>query len=89
MSVDSQFANKAYAQQIGVNFPLLSDFTRQVTEEYGILNPKFPVANRTTFVIDKQGVIQHIDKDAEAIDPNNAHSACSLLEHKKAESSTQ
>ncbi len=89
MSVDSQFANKAYAEQIGVNFPLLSDFTRKITEEYGILNPKFPVANRTTFVIDKQGVIQHIDKDAEAIDPNNAHAACSLLEHKKAEGRTQ
>ena len=87
--MDSQFANKAYAEQIGVKFPLLSDFTRQVTTEYGILNPKFPVANRTTFVIDKNGIIQHIDKDAEAIDPNNAHAACSLLEHRKAESSKQ
>jgi peroxiredoxin len=87
--VDSQFANRAFAEQIGVKFPLLSDFTRKVTEEYGILNPKFPVANRTTFIIDKQGVITHIDKDAEALDPNNAHAACSLLEHRKAESGKQ
>jgi len=85
--VDSQFANRAYAEQIGVKFPLLSDFERKISQEYGVLNPKFPVANRTTFVIDKDGVIQHIDKDAEALDPNNAHSACSLLEHKKAVSS--
>jgi len=83
VSVDSQFANKAFADQIGVKFPILSDFTRQVTTDYGILNPKFPVANRTTFVIDKNGIIQHIDKDAAAIDPTGAGQACSLLEHQK------
>jgi len=82
--VDSQFANKAFAAQIGVNYPLLSDFTREVTTNYGILNPKFPVANRTTFVIDKEGIIQHIDKDKDAIDPTGAGAACDVMEHKKA-----
>lgn len=81
--MDSQYANRAYAEQIGVSFPLLSDFTREVSKEYGILNEKFPVANRTTFVVDKDGIIQHIDKDAAAIDPSGAHAACSRLEHKK------
>jgi peroxiredoxin (alkyl hydroperoxide reductase subunit C) len=81
--VDSQFANKAYADQIGVKFPLLSDFQRTVSKEYGILNAEHGFANRTTFVIDRQGIIRHIDKDAEAIDPTGAHAACSLLEHKK------
>ena len=84
VSVDSQFANKAYAEQIGVKFPLLSDFTREVSTNYGILNPRFPVANRTTFVIDRDGIIQHIDKDKDAIDPSGAGAACDLLEHKKA-----
>jgi peroxiredoxin len=83
VSVDSQFANKAYAEQIGVTFPLLSDFTREVTTKYGILNEKFPVAHRTTFVIDKDGVIQHIDREKDALDPSGAGAACSLLEHKK------
>lgn len=82
--MDSQFANKAFAEQIGVKFPLLSDFTRQVTTDYGILNPKFPVANRTTFVIDKKGIIQHIDVAQDAIDPSGAGAACDVLEHKKA-----
>jgi peroxiredoxin Q/BCP len=81
--VDSQFANKAYAEQIGVTFPLLSDFTREVTTKYGILNDKFPVAHRTTFVIDKQGIIRHIDREKDALDPSGAHAACSLLEHRK------
>jgi peroxiredoxin len=83
VSVDSQFANKAYAEQIGVTFPLLSDFTREVTTKYGILNEKFPVAHRTTFVIDKDGVIQHIDREKDALDPSGAGAACSLLEHQK------
>ena len=83
VSVDSQFANKAYAEQIGVTFPLLSDFTREITTKYGILNDKFPVAHRTTFVIDKDGVIQHIDREKDALDPSGAGAACSLLEHRK------
>jgi peroxiredoxin (alkyl hydroperoxide reductase subunit C) len=81
--VDSSPANKAYADQIGVKFPLLSDFQRTVSKEYGIFNEKYGFANRTTFVVDKGGVIQHIDKDAAAIDPTGAHAACSVLEHKK------
>ncbi len=89
VSVDSSPANKVFAEQIGVTFPLLSDFQRTVSKEYGILNAQHGFANRTTFVIDKHGIIQHIDKDAEAIDPNNAHAACSLLEHKKAEGGKQ
>ena len=83
--MDSQFANKAFAQQMGVTYPLLSDFTREVSTNYGILNPKFPVANRTTFVVDKEGIIRHIDKDKDAIDPTGAGATCDVLEHKKAE----
>ena len=62
---------------------MLSDFQRTVSKEYGIFNEKYGFANRTTFVVDQGGVIQHIDKDAAAIDPTGAHAACSVLEHKK------
>jgi peroxiredoxin len=86
VSVDSQFANNAFAAQIGVTFPLLSDFQRKVSEEYGVLNTQHGFANRTTFVIDKRGIIRHIDKDATALNPSGAHAACSLLEHRKQES---
>lgn len=80
--MDSQYANRAFAKQIGVTYPLLSDFQRKVSEEYGILNPK-GFANRTTFVIDKHGTIQHVDRAADAIDPSGAMQSCSLMEHKK------
>jgi peroxiredoxin len=85
ISVDSSPANKAFAKQIGVTFPLLSDFNRTVSKEYGILNAQHGFANRTTFVVNEQGVITHIDKDTEALDPTGAHDACSLLAHRKAE----
>jgi peroxiredoxin (alkyl hydroperoxide reductase subunit C) len=81
--VDSSPANKAFAEQIGVKFPLLSDFQRTVSKQYGIFNEQRGFANRTTFVVDKGGIIRHIDKDAAAIDPSGAHAACSLLEHRK------
>ena len=83
ISVDSSPSNGAFAQQNGLKFPLLSDFQRTVSKEYGILNEKYGFANRTTFVIDKEGIIRHIDKDSSAIDPTGAQAACSLLEHQK------
>ena len=83
ISVDSRFANKEYAKQLGVTYPLLSDFQRTVSKEYGILNAEHGFANRTTFVVDKEGIIRHIDKDQAAIDPSGAHAMCSLLEKKK------
>jgi mycoredoxin-dependent peroxiredoxin len=82
ISVDSSPANKAFAKQEDINFPLLSDFQRTVSKEYGILNEEHGFANRTTFVVDKNGIIQHIDQGKDAIDPTGAHAACSILDHK-------
>ena len=89
LSIDSPPANAAFAKQIGVTFPLLSDMNRKVLTSYGILH-KYPMggdeyewARRTTFVIDEQGKIQHIDFDNSAINPNTAVDACLGL-HKTA-----
>jgi peroxiredoxin len=85
--VDSPAANAAFAKQEGLHFPLLSDFQRTVSKAYGILNEEKGFANRATFVIDKEGVIRHVEIGNRAIDPSGAHAACSLLEHRKAEGS--
>jgi len=85
VSVDSVPANHVFAKQIGVTFPLLSDFKRTVSQEYGVFNPQQEFANRTTFVINKEGIIQRIDKDAEALDPTSAVEECSLIAHRKQE----
>ena len=84
VSVDSIPANRRFAQDIGVTFPLLSDFKRTVVRDYGIFNEEQGFGNRATFVIDKNGIIQHIDEGNVAIDPTSAAEACNVLTHKKA-----
>jgi peroxiredoxin len=65
-------------EHLKTTFPLLSDFQRNTAQAYGILAPS-GVANRTTFVIDKEGKIQHIEEGSAAIDPTGATTACSRL----------
>src|SRR6266404_9569147 len=84
VSVDSVPANKRFAQDIVVTFPLLSDFKRTVVRDYGVFNEAQGFGNRATFVIDKDGIIQHIDEGNVAIDPASASDACNILTHKKA-----
>ncbi len=62
VSTDSRFANAAWAKQIGISFPLLSDFYPHgaVTERYGVLNPR-GMPERALFVIDKTGIVRYID----------------------------
>ena len=79
ISVDSTWANKAFREQLGIEFPILSDGKRAVSRQYGVLNEESAVANRTTFVIDSGGVIRHIDQGREALDPSGAIGACRLI----------
>lgn len=68
---------------MSASFPLLSDFSkRQVATAYGVLIPDAGMANRATFVIDKEGKIVHIEEGSVAIDPTGAETACSRLGHK-------
>jgi peroxiredoxin len=67
-----------------LTFPLLSDFKREVSKAYGVLDEVNFVARRTTFVVDKDGMIRHIEQGSSAIDPTGAYQACSLLAGKKA-----
>jgi peroxiredoxin len=71
VSVDFNDANKAWAEKMGITYPLLSDARRQMTKAYGVLNddpkmaedpqriPAYLRAKRAWFVIDKQGVIRY------------------------------
>ena len=75
MSVDSVPANREFAKQIGINFPLLSDFKRTVVKDYGVFNEEQGFGNRATFMIDKEGIIRHIDEGNVAIDPTSVAEA--------------
>jgi len=88
ISIDSPAANAAFAKQIGVTFPLLSDMNHKVLTAYGILRPydvegdKFQWAERTTIVVDKEGKVQHVEQGDGAVDPNSAVSVCTGLHNK-------
>lgn len=65
VSVDSPFANKEFSAKNGLNFPVLSDITRDTIRHYDVVFNDlagikgFTVAKRAVFVIDKQGVIRY------------------------------
>ncbi len=82
ISVDSRAKNKAFAESLGVKFPILSDEDKIVSKAYDVLIPILRWANRVTFVIDKKGLIREVIKGGAAIDPGGAHNACKLLREK-------
>ena len=78
ISLDSQERNRKFAEETGATFPLLCDTDKQVAKAYGVLNFTRLFANRVTFVIDKEGIIRHIEEGGDAIDPSGALHACPL-----------
>ncbi len=88
--MDSPAANAAFAKQIGITFPLLSDMNRKMLKAYGILkgydvqNETYEWALRANIVIDKQGVIQFVEEGDSAVDPNTALTLCTTLHKKEA-----
>lgn len=60
ISTDSKWSHKAFSEQLGLEYPLLSDYQRKVSESYGVLRPE-GFTNRAVFVIDKQGVLRYVD----------------------------
>jgi len=76
VSMDSAFANKAFADQIGVIFPLLSDWGGEVTRKYGLYVEKYKAARRVNFLIGKDGTILEEQVDKDAIDPTKIVDTC-------------
>ena len=80
ISTDNTPSQKVFADQVKATFPMLSDFARrEVTKSYGVLMPDRGIANRATFVVDKEGRIQHIEEGTQAVDISGAAMACSRL----------
>ncbi|MCH7584651.1 MAG: peroxiredoxin [Acidobacteria bacterium] len=62
ITTDTLFSNKVWAEQNGFKFPVLSDFWPHgsVTDAYGTFDPKVGAANRSSFVLDKEGVVRAV-----------------------------
>ena len=83
MSVDSVWANVAFAEKLGAPFNILSDARRDISKAYGVFDEQSVIARRTTFVIDRQGVVQKVFMAQEALDPAPALATCALLKEVK------
>ncbi|NQW05867.1 MAG: peroxiredoxin [SAR202 cluster bacterium] len=60
ISCDAMYAQKAFAEKEGYEFPVLADFWPHgaVAKAYGIFNEDRGCAIRGTFIIDRQGVLR-------------------------------
>ena len=76
VSMDSPFANNAFAKQIDVTFPLLSDWGGKTTHRYGIYSTENEAANRVNFLIGKDGKILEKQVARDAINPKKIVDAC-------------
>jgi len=79
ISVDSPWANAAFADKLGAHFNILSDNKRDISQAYGVFDEQNAIARRTTFVIDREGIVKHVFMAQEALDPAHALDACAVL----------
>jgi peroxiredoxin len=68
LSVDSPFAQEAWAQKEKIAVTLASDLNKEVTQAYGVAFPMLAgvgdTSARAAFVVDKQGVVQYSEQTA-------------------------
>lgn len=78
ISVDSPFAQEAWAKANSITIPLLSDFNKEVSAAYGSQYPELlgfkGVAKRSAFVIDKSGAVRYasVSDDPKVVPDFNA-----------------
>jgi len=82
ISVDSLWSHRAFAEKLGISYPLLSDFhpKGEVAKKYGVYLEDRGMAARTAFVIGKDGKILDIVKS----DVPVARDIAALLEKARA-----
>jgi alkyl hydroperoxide reductase subunit AhpC len=67
ISVDHIYSHNVFSASLGtLPYPLLADWHKKVTKAYGVLNEENGTANRSCFVIDKNGIIQYCNHKFDA-----------------------
>ncbi len=61
-SVDSPEINKKFAEELGLDYPILSDPGKQVARAYGVITGDRAYPSRWTFYIGRDSKILYIDK---------------------------
>jgi peroxiredoxin len=77
ISVDGPFANKVFAEHHNLNFPILSDYNREVIEKYDVVMPSlgklkdYKAAKRSIFIVNNDQKIKYKwVSDNPLIEPN-------------------
>ena len=62
ITTDTSFSNAEWSKKNQFGFPVLSDFWPHgaVTEAYGTFDPRVGAANRSTYVLDENGIVRDI-----------------------------
>ncbi len=61
-SCDDGATNKRFAEELKLDYPILSDPEKTIAQAYGVVHDDRKVPERWTFYIDKDGVVKFIDK---------------------------
>lgn len=85
ISVDTPLTLARFKQDQGLNFPLLSDFNKEVSAAYGAQYEEFilglkGVAKRSAFVVDAGGVVRYVEVLEEPGDMPDFEAVKSTLE---------
>ena len=65
ISVNDPFANKGFAEAYKLQFPLLSDYSRETVKKYNVFHenfaglPGYTAAKRAIFILDKSGTVRY------------------------------
>jgi peroxiredoxin len=84
ISVDSVNSLNRFKQDQGYNFPLLSDFNKEVSRAYGAIYENWVldmkgVSKRSAFVIDREGIIQYVEVSESPADIPNFEAVQQVL----------
>jgi len=86
VSVDSVWSHKAYAEKMGIHYPLLADFQPrgQMAEKYGIYLPERGITGRAIFIVNKAGKVAWIKNYDIPVVPDIKEVAAALAQVKSA-----
>jgi glutaredoxin-dependent peroxiredoxin len=83
VSVDSPFAQEAWAKQEKIGITLVSDINKTATDAYGVRFPGLAgigdTSARAAFVVDKRGVVQYAEQTATPKDLPNSEAVKAAL----------
>jgi peroxiredoxin len=90
ISVESDRAHRAFAEHLGLDFPLVSDFNREVVGKYGIqyeepYNGMKGMSRRSVFVVGTDGIVRYTWVTDDPLIAPNVNEVLGALEQLRAE----